>query len=69
MKNRIFIVAPTMEGEDLGDTLHIVCKTSDKGALLPIYHADKYEEIDRTGDIESAVRIAKKHGAKRPSVI
>lgn len=66
MKNRIFIVgAPNYNS----DTLHVVCKTSDKDRLLDIYQTDRYEEIGRTGGMESAVRIAKKHGAKRPTVI
>ena len=69
MKNRIFIVAPTKYEEELGDTLHIVCKTSDKDGLLAIYHEDRYEEIVRTGNMKSAVRMAKKYGAKRPAII
>lgn len=63
--NRIFIVGPNYDG----DTLHIVCKTNKRNSLFDIYMADDYEEIDSTGDLASAIKIAKKNGAKRPSII
>lgn len=69
MKTRIFIIAPTQTGVELGDTLHIVAKTTAQDSLLDIYQTDRYEEIEGTGDVKSAVEIAKKHGAKRPTII
>lgn len=65
MKSRVFIVAPQYED----DFLHIVCKTNDKDNFLDIYHTDRYDEIDRTDSMESAVAIAKKHGARKVKVI
>jgi len=66
MKNkRIFIVAPNYDG----DTLHQVCETKKRGRLLDIYQLDHYEEIDSTDNLKDAISIAKKHGAKRPSII
>jgi len=69
MKSRIFIIGPTEDGKDVGDTLHIVAKTTDKDSLLDIYQTDRYEEIFRTGNVKEAIRVAKKSGAKRPTII
>ena len=68
MKNkteRIFIVAPQYDE----DTVHVVCKTLDKDNLWDIYQTDRYLEIARVDNMKDAVRIAKKHGAKKPKVI
>ena len=67
--NRIFIIAPTDIGEAEGDTLHIVCKTKSHDSFFNIYQGDTYEEIDRTGGLKSAIKIAKKHGAKKPYIL
>ena len=63
---RVFIIGPGQHDED---TLHVVASTNQRDSLFDIYQTDRYEEIDRVGDLKSAIRIAKRHGAKRPTVI
>jgi hypothetical protein len=69
MKHRIFIIGPTEDGKDLGDTLYIVAKTTHRDSLLDIYQTDRYQEIFRTGNVNQAIQAAKKEGAKRPTII
>jgi hypothetical protein len=67
MKTRIFIIAPTGQNDD--DHIHHVCKTNSSGSLLDIYGADEYEEIEDRLSLKGAINLAKKLGAKRPTVI
>lgn len=67
MKNRVFIVAPSEQNDE--DTLHHICSTRHKGSLWDIYQLDRYEVIESTDNIRDAIRVAKSHGSKRPSII
>lgn len=69
MKKRIFIVAPTEIGKSYGDTLHQICKTSSNKSLDNIYMEDLYEVVNQTDNKKDAIKIAKRMGCKKPSII
>jgi len=68
MKSRIFIIAPSSTAPD-EDTMHIVARTTYKHSLRDIYIGDLYKEIAVTDNLNQAVKIARKHGSKRPTII
>lgn len=67
MKPRIFIVAPS--GEIPEDHRHDVCRTFSRNSSREIYVFDKYELIDSRYTLKGAINLAKKHGAKKPTII
>lgn len=69
MKSRIFIIGPTESGVYYDDTLHTVARHFTHKDLDVVYGCDLYTELASFGDKTSAIRYAKKHGAKRPTVI
>jgi hypothetical protein len=64
---RWFIIGPT--GGEESDTLYIVATHTTHKFLIDVYQLDLYVEQYRTGSVEDAIRYAKKHGAKRPTII
>jgi len=67
MKKRIFIVTPN--GENTDDHRHDICTTSSRMGFLDVYGADLYEVVGIRQSLKAAIRLAGKHGSKRPAVI
>jgi hypothetical protein len=67
MRERIFILIPN--GQNDKDIRHDVCRTMSKRSLRDIYMDDDYDVIEACYSLPEAIQVAKKHGAKRPTVI
>ena len=65
---RWFIIGPSYTSNN-ADDLYIVATHNTHRFLIEVYQLDLYVEKYHTNTAEDAIRYAKKHGAKRPTII
>lgn len=62
---RIFIIAPCVDY----DNVYHVCEANSRDPFSQIYDEDRYKVIGSRLKLDMAIKLAKRHGAKRPTVI
>lgn len=63
--DRVFIVGPSDYGMSAGDSLYLICTTSNhRNSILDIYQMDDYDDYEGTDNLKDAMAIAKRRKIK-----